>query len=448
MTPVALVNRAVGSFHPRHVGRGARGNYRRELAAAALFPVGLAVVEGAVISVMVRKGYETALSVGVLNFVVGLLAASPECANLLSFVWTVVAHGRDKVRVINLLQWGILLMVAAVGVAPRSAWGVWVVVAAVFAARVLMAGVVTLRATVWRANYLRHERARITGKITTIQVVVLSGMALLLGAGKDASEGAYRAIILSAAAVAAVGVVAYGRVRVRRRRALASAERRAGSHERPSLNPLGALRVLGQDAEYARFQVWMFVLGVGNLMLTAPLAITLRERFGMGAMDSVIITYVLPYLVIPLAIPYWSRRLSRRHVVRFRAKHSWVFVVSQSVILLGTVTRSIGLLYVGAVLQGVGFAGGSLAWNLGHLDFAPAHRATEYMGAHVMLNGIRGLLAPLLAVSIYEALKEAHQGAEAWVFAFSVPVCAAGAIGFGVLARSMGERGHAPPREV
>ncbi|MEX2218262.1 MAG: MFS transporter [Phycisphaerales bacterium] len=429
--------------------RLARRNYRRELVAVSLFPIGLAVVEGAVVSVMVRKGFADALSAQVvlLNFVVGLLASAPEWANLTSFFWSAVAHGRDKVKVIARLQAGVLLCVAVFAVAPRTAAGIWVVVAAVFAARVLMAGVVTLRASVWKANYPRTHRAQITGKLMTIQVCVLSGVALLLGAGKDWSEAVFSGVILGAAAVSAFGVLAYGRIRVRGRRTLARSERRAKEHERPTLNPWSGFRVLAQDRDYRRFQVWMTVVGTGNLMLIAPLAIMLRERFEMGAMDSVVITYVLPMLVIPLAIPYWSHRLSRKHVVRFRARHSWVFVAGQGVILLGAVLKQPALLYVGSVIQGIGYAGGSLAWNLGHLDFAPAHRASEYMSAHVMLNGIRGLVAPVLAVSLYESLKGVHAGAESWVFAFSVVVCAAGALGFMSLERQMGERARGAPRE-
>lgn len=447
MSPSSLLTRAATSFHPRTFPRLSRRNYRHELVGVLFFPVGLAVVEGAVISVMVRKGYESALPAALLNFIVGLLASASEWANLTSFFWTALAHGRDKVRLTSALQAGVLAMVATIGLAPRSAVGVWVVVAAVFAARMLMAGVVTVRPTVWRANYPRSHRARITGNLTTVQVVVLSAVALSLGAGKDLGEPVYRAIILTAAAIAALGVLSYSRVRLRHRRIIRRQERRAPEHQRPTLSPWSGLRVLADDPFYARFQVWMFVVGTGNLMLTAPLAITLRERFKMGAMDSVIITYVLPLLVMPLAIPYWSHRFTRRHVVRFRARHSWVFVAGQGVILLGALTTSTGLLYLGAVLQGIGYAGGSLAWNLGHLDFAPAGRATEYMSAHVMLNGIRGLLAPLLAVSIYEALRTSHPGHESWVFAFSVVVCAAGALGFMHLERQMGPSAHRPPRE-
>ena len=56
---------------------------------------------------------------------------------------------------------------------------------------------------------------------------------------------------------------------------------------------------------------------------------------------------------------------------------------------------AVGLFALRAILQGLGYGGGALAWNLGHLHFAPPQRAEIYMGIHVSLTGMRGLIAPL-----------------------------------------------------
>jgi MFS family permease len=87
------------------------------------------------------------------------------------------------------------------------------------------------------------------------------------------------------------------------------------------------------------------------------------------------------------------------------------------------------LLYAAAVVNGIANAGGVLAWNLGHHDFAPPHRDSQYMGVHVTLNGIRGIAAPFLAVAIYELLDN-HGGGGAWVFAVCLVINTIGAAGF------------------
>jgi hypothetical protein len=50
------------------------------------------------------------------------------------------------------------------------------------------------------------------------------------------------------------------------------------------------------------------------------------------------------------------------------------------------------------MIDGFSRGGGMLAWNLGHNDFADRHMVALYMGIHVTLTGVRGILAPYLAI--------------------------------------------------
>jgi len=47
-------------------------------------------------------------------------------------------------------------------------------------------------------------------------------------------------------------------------------------------------------------------------------------------------------------------------------------------------------------------AGGALAYNLGHLHFAHPDQAEIYMGIHVTLSGLRGLVMPGLGVLLWD----------------------------------------------
>ena len=59
------------------------------------------------------------------------------------------------------------------------------------------------------------------------------------------------------------------------------------------------------------------------------------------------------------------------------------------------------------------------------------------MGVHVTLTGVRGLIAPFAAIGLYEMLNGLHAGAGAWVFAVCLILTATGALGFGLMRRSM-----------
>ncbi|NRA58793.1 MAG: hypothetical protein HRU13_11830, partial [Phycisphaerales bacterium] len=79
---------------------------------------------------------------------------------------------------------------------------------------------------------------------------------------------------------------------------------------------------------------------------------------------------------------------------------------------------------------------GVLAWNLGHLDFAPTGRESQYMGVHVTLTGVRGALAPMIGVSVYTIASSSGFGyhAGAWTYALCFFIAACGTAAFFVLA--------------
>lgn len=423
----------------------ARRSYAYELSAVFFVSVALAMVDGALTGVIVNKAFDGIVPHERLHYAVAVLAAAPEFTNLTSFLWTRLAHARHKVRLINLLQVGLALLVGVMALTPRTEPGLWLLGACIIAARVLFAGIVTLRVIVWRANYPRLDRARMTGKLAITQSLTVAVAGLGVARALDWSPDAFRIAFPIAACLGLIGAVFYSRVRLRRHRVLLKAERALEEGQRPSLSPLALWRTLAADREYALFMLFLFVLGSGNLMLNAPLIITLEEQFGLKYAGSVVIMQTIPLAALTLCVPLWARFLDRVHIVRFRAWHSWVFVVAQGLVLLGAVAHFLPFIYVGIAISGIGYAGGTLAWNLGHLDFAPAHLAGQYMAVHLFLNGVRGILAPLLGVFLLGRLSAQEAGQ--WVFGVSVAFCIAGAVGFGWLRRKMGVTASQRPRE-
>jgi hypothetical protein len=140
--------------------------------------------------------------------------------------------------------------------------------------------------------------------------------------------------------------------------------------------------------------------------------------------------------MIPLTVPLWSRLLDRMHIIRFRTFHCWTFVATTITILLAVALRQPQLLWLSAALQGVAIGGGVLGWNLGHHDFAPLELTSQYMGVHVTLTGIRGLIGPPLAVGLYGLLMPLDGRTGAGVFAVCLGLNLVGAVAFALLNRS------------
>ena len=457
------LRRAFVSFHPRSMPPMVRANYRRELVASSLLPFALTIFEGGVLGVLIRNGFEPLVATGdlsrtALNYAVAMVAAAPAVGNISSFIWVRLWHGQPLARAVASQQAIVAILCALVAFAPRTALGMWLMAFGAVGARMAWAGALTLRSTAWNQNYPRSNRARIAGKFATIQTLTVGALGLGMGWAVDRSAEAgelnwmgFRALAIIGAGFGIAGALSWSRVRVRRQRSLLRAEGLGADSARPSLNPAAMIRTLTEDRPFAGYMLCMFLLGSGNLMIMAPLVLVLRDRFQMDNFAGIAVASSIPYLMMPLMIPLWARLLERWHIIRFRVVHSWVFVTSTALLIAAAITMSEPLLYASAVIKGAAFAGGALAWTLGHLDFAPPHKASQYMGVHVTLTGVRGLLAPFIGVALYEALEDnVGPGAGSAVFLLCLALSAAGGYGFLLLARRVDPRlgPHHEPVEV
>ncbi len=413
---IRALNEFVVGFHPRSLPPMLRANYARELFSWLLLPLMLGAVEGGTMAIIVKKMFTEVdgISSDQLDFVVAAVSAAPNIANLSSFIWASLAHGRTKIRFISALQVATCVCVALIAAIPMSALGLVLLTLLIYIARIAWTGVITVRTAVWRNNYPRANRALIAGKMAMVQAVVLALGGLAIGETMDIAPGAFRFLFPALALAGLAGNMIYRKVRLRGQRRLQRAEQDGRARGEAQVDPRRLLSLLREDPLYAKFMWWMSVFGLGNLMIGPPQVIVLNEQFQTSYLEGILATTVIPLLVMPLAIPAWSRFLSRTHVIAFRAVHGWTFVLAAAAMWIAVLVHSLPIMYFASVLLGLGFAGGSLAWNLGHHDFAPAHRDSEYMALHVTLNGIRGAIAPFLAVALYVPMAAAGWGA--WFF--------------------------------
>ncbi|MCW5756220.1 MAG: MFS transporter [Phycisphaeraceae bacterium] len=431
----SVAARVLWSFLPGSVPAMARANYRREALSAVFLPFALAATEGSIISVLVRVAYEGRVDPILLNLAVGVLAAAPAMANITSFVWVRLSHGLPKIPFINALQVAVVVMVLAIAACPRTGTGLVVTTLSVVLGRAAWTGLITLRSTVWRYNYRRDVRARITGKITTIQVVMMALLGIGLGQAMDLDERAFRVMLPVGAALGLVGVWHYSRIRVRHEWALLASEKKTGG-QTASFNPWSMVVTLREDRAFARFMAAQFLLGMGNMMALAPLVLIVREQFGFGYLASMVVVNSIPLGLMPVFIPFWARLIDRSHIVRFRIIHCWSFVLTLSLMFLGITTGQVWLVVLGAIAKGAAFGGATLAWNLGHLDYAPKGKETQYMGVHVTLTGVRGALAPMVGVTVYTLAASSGFALNpgTWTYAMCLVVTLCGTAAFFVLA--------------
>ena len=406
-----------------------RPSFRAEKLTECTLPITLVLLEGGVVGVIAAKIYQ------VSPLVLALITAAPMFANLSSFAWNRIAAGRPKVRLACLIQAAVLVCVLAVAVSPINDFGAVILVASMIASRILVAGLITVRSVIWSLNYARHKRAQATGQLQMIASLVTVLIASCIGPLLDRYPDSLSWLYAFGVASGMLGILLFRRVVVIGETAHLRQERETATQRQQSV---GFFTILRDDRRFSSYQASMFAAGFGNMLIEAPLIFLITRELSASYAVSIGLTMVIPFAVSLLSLPLWARYLDRVHVAQFRARQSILWVLAQVLTLIGALLGSIAWLAASRFVMGIARGGGSLAWQLGHNDFARSEQLSAYMGIHVTLTGVRGAIAPLLGMFLYTQLGGVNDGgAGAWVFAVAACVSALSGIGFNRLYRQM-----------
>ena len=430
MSPIAAFFRVPG------LAPGVQQSYRREQLTELTLPVALSLMEGGFVSVVAAKAFD------VPPWVIAVISASPMFGNLSSYFWNRLAAARPKVPMVSALQLLVLLCMVAIALSPRTAASTWVLLVSVVLARILIAGILTVRSVAWSLNYPRALRATVTSRLqalASLMVVLSTSVAGLL---LDAHPENFRWLYAAGALFGGLGVWAFRGVRVVGEKRQQVLERRG---QRDPSKRSSFTAILRADPRYARYQWHQFVSGVANMMLEPPLVYLITKQIGASYVASIGIVMLIPFLLNLATMPLWARYLDRVHVVEFRARQNLLWVVGVVMMFWGALTLSLLWLAIGRIVCGITNGGGSLAWQLGHNDFAPRDQLAAYMGIHVTLTGVRGAFAPFLGMALYlgwdaRAFLPGTTGMGAWLFLLAAALAVLAWRGFHVLQREIGPR--------
>lgn len=415
-----------------------------EFRAWSLFAVATGALAGGLSGVLVTNAFAATVNGLWLGVAVALVTGAAAFANILSLFWAQLAAGRSKTRMLARLQLGFAISLSAAALVPVSATGLLLFVLAVLLAQAFWAGNVTVRAIIWRLNYGRDVRTRFTARMLMSVSWIMAATALGAGALIEQNPLSFRWIIAIAALFSFAGLAAFGPMRVRGHRRLLRAERSRLGDRRFSLER--ALSILRTDRDYRNYMLAMFVFGGGNLMFTAPLILSMVGYLDVPRFSQVALLAAIPAFLIPLALPFWARLLSAQHITAYRARHGWTFVAAIGLMTAACLLRVPELLWLGSCALGIAYAGGRLGWNLGHNDFAPEALATDYMGLHVTLTGIRGLVMPVLGVLLYHFLEARSPGLGPNAMLLPLALTTTGAVAFVYQASRLKKSEEAPTR--
>jgi MFS family permease len=413
----------------------------RELTNWSLTSVTLGVLEGGLLGVIVKNQFDGVASPMAINLAVAVVAGAPSFTNLTSFLFSSWSSGRDKLRIMSFLMqvMGVSALLLALPAANLPGLVLFCLLTVI--GRTAWSGVLTLRASVWRANYPRDWRAQITARLVMLSSLLVAGVSSLVGFMLDWNSGFYRPCYVVAGICSLVAARIYSKARIRRHQQLLAGERAAQVEGRHHFSLAVFGDVLRGDRDFRNYMACMMVFGGANLMVIPMLVVMLNEQFHLSQWRQVMLTSSLPLVVMCFAVPRWARLLDRKHIFGYRAVHSWYYVLSYVFFALAFSSGIAWLLWPAAMLLGGANAGGHLGWNLGHNDFTNDANAAQYMAVHVSLTGLRGILMPLVGIGCYQWLLHSWPAMAPHTMWLPMLLSAAGAGWFVLLHREHSRRG-------
>lgn len=408
-----------------------RRNYYYEFKHMVPWCILAGLVEGQFASVIIARTFHGG------DFLISIATTTPIAAYLSSLLWGMLCVGRPKIRLFSAFVAGTALCAGIAGAVPASPAGAVWFICQMAAAQVLLAGVVTARSAVWKSNYPHTDRGRITARLQAARIVAGNLVVLVAARICDLDPLSYRYIFPFAALIGLLSIIPLSRVRIRGERRELGLQQEVGTDGDPRrelvepfslatlLSPGHVLaqmiRVLRDDRRFAQYCVAQMLTGVANLMTIAIVVAVITQDMQLGDQwgfwISTGLIQVLQRLVMLASIGRWARLFDRIGVVRFRVVNiacwgfSLVFGMVATLVVEGAdqigavfLPIAVAAFAIRAILSGLGLGGGVLAHTLGHLHFARPEDAEIYMGIHVSLIGLRGLIAPMCGLWLYRMI--------------------------------------------
>ncbi len=366
----------------------------------------VALMEGGVLGVIIKNGFQNQVSDWLLNIAVAIATGAPYFSNLLSFFWVRLSRGRSKAIMVSNLAMLFCLCTFSMSFISFSDVGLLFLLLVLVVARFIWSGILTVRSNIWRANYPRHIRGKVTAKLATLSAFIMSIAGISVGWVLDWHFDYFRWIFVVFAGLSMIGAFRYRSLAVRHQHKEIAREK--NTQDNRSL--LSRFSLLTENKAFGKYMLAMFILGSGNLMFMAPLIVYLNEHTVLEQLQQILITTAIPLALIPFAVRWWARLLDGNHIFHFRSIHSWGFVFALAIFLGAQISGFNELFFIGSVVYGIAISGGVIGWNLGHNDFVGKGTASreenpmDYMAIHVTLTGLRGLVMPLVGIVLYQWL--------------------------------------------
>jgi MFS family permease len=328
-----------------------------------------------------------------------------------------ILQRRRRVPYIIAARVGMAVVMLVIALLPVSRASVVPYALLIIAASMLSAISLNIQSAIWQSNYPQHLRGRIVSRL----LMVRFGSVLIGSAGAAAAldrwPWAHHLLYSLSAMCLLLSAAAFSRIRVRREKYLLRM-----AHRKPR-KWLAGLRLLLEDRAYARYVALHMMTGSMVHMVSGMLVPAFADIFGVSYSEGIGSMVVVPTVIMLVGLPLAGHIFDRSAVMRFRGVNTTFWASFLGLLFAGLWLKSWPLVIGAFVVRGIAQSSGGVLWNVAHTRFAPPSQAQLYMGLHMTLVGLRGLVMPFVGMLLYTLMG-------LWMLPVAFSIAAMASLGF------------------
>ncbi len=393
-----------------------RSNFWRELIAIIPFSVVTGVLAHNYCGFVARKALhmpDYLLAWLMSCHMLGLLLAGP----VISYI-----HHLNKIRILSLFYTIISTLLLTVALTPTHKLSnetvSYLYLIQIFLIQVGAAQVSTLRSSVWRNNYPIEHRGKLVVALTLTMTLFNTLTIFIFSRAMDIWNISYQIPFGLSAIFGFIAAILILRVQE---------QKISGTIIKISNWSSGffqSFSILKTDKRFRIFMSWQMMHGLATMMVEVVIIIIIADEFNLNWTEGGAALAAIPLFVTGISSILWARYFDKHTIFKIRTISAGIWALARFTLVAAIILNSLEIVLVSRIISGIAMGGGQLAWRLGHMEFAPKNQDALYMGAHVSLTGLRGVIAPFIGIMAY------HVIGSLWLFILTGTLQFIAAIGF------------------
>lgn len=263
--------------------------------------------------------------------------------------------------------------------------------------------VIAMQHTIIQTNFKKAVRGKVFSYVLSTNLIVSTLMVGLWGLILDDNEQHYRWIIIFASVSGVLETYFLSKAKLTEyRSAVFLKEKLKRPLKEKIIKPWReVVRLYSEDRAFFRYEMNFFIYGLGFMILQPAIVIFLVNDLSLSYTQISLAKGVILQTGVILMTPIMGAVFDRINPMLFASRiFLWIVILPLGLITIGLIQPESPHWYVYFAygLWSLGWAGMALVWNLGSMFFAGAKDVSRYSGTHVLMVGLRGIVA--LPISI------------------------------------------------